>query len=272
VTDPAATPFPALLARPRDALVATDYDGTLAPIVQDPAQARPQPGAVEALAELAGLVGQVAVVTGRAALDAVEVGGLDRVPGLVVIGLYGAQRWSADGLVTVPPPPGLAEAERAVRALLAGPAAPTGARVETKGGSVAVHTRGTPDPDGSLRALEPPMADLARTHGLTLDRGRLVLELRAPGIDKGAALRSLVTDRTSFVLFAGDDLGDLPAFDLVAELVAGGRAGARVASASAEAPEVAAAADVVVDGPPGVVALLHALVAALRGAPGVQPG
>jgi len=76
----------ALLADPRHALVAADYDGTLAPIVARPQDARPQPGALPALSALAGEVGTVAVITGRPAADAVALGGLDTVPGLVVLG------------------------------------------------------------------------------------------------------------------------------------------------------------------------------------------
>ena len=76
----------ALVADPRHALVAVDFDGTLAPIVDRPADARPQPGALPALAALAGDVGTLAVITGRPAADAVARGGFAAVPGLVVIG------------------------------------------------------------------------------------------------------------------------------------------------------------------------------------------
>ena len=61
----------AMSADPGHALVATDYDGTLAPIVDDPAAAVPAPGAVAALAMLAGRAGTVAVITGRAAADVI---------------------------------------------------------------------------------------------------------------------------------------------------------------------------------------------------------
>jgi trehalose 6-phosphate phosphatase len=66
-------------------------------------------------------------------------------------------------------------------------------------------------------------------------------------------------------MFCGDDLGDLPAFAAVRELRAGGIPGCAVASASPESPQVAAAADLVVEGPAGVVALLAALAAQLGG-------
>jgi trehalose 6-phosphate phosphatase len=97
-----------------------------------------------------------------------------------------------------------------------------------------------------------------------------VLELRPHGIDKGAALQGLVAERTAgSVLFCGDDLGDLAAFAAVRSLRASGIPGCAVASASPEATAVAEAADVVVDGPSGVVALLESLAqAVLAGWPG----
>src|SRR2546422_145119 len=72
----------ALLAAPGRAVVALDFDGTLAPIVDDPDQARAHPGAVPALSRLAPRVGSVAVITGRPAALAVRYGGFAGVPGL----------------------------------------------------------------------------------------------------------------------------------------------------------------------------------------------
>src|SRR5262249_20796891 len=94
----------ALLADPGRALIALDFDGTLAPIVADPAQARALPEAVAALRSLGPLVGTLAVITGRPAGAAVSLGSLDQVPGIIVLGGYGRQRWQ-DGEVTSPPPP-----------------------------------------------------------------------------------------------------------------------------------------------------------------------
>ncbi|HME63860.1 MAG TPA: trehalose-phosphatase, partial [Streptosporangiaceae bacterium] len=79
----------ALLSRPQRALIGTDFDGTLAPIVDRPDQARAHPGAVPAITALAKAVGTVAVITGRPPADAVRLGGLDAVPGLIVLGHYG---------------------------------------------------------------------------------------------------------------------------------------------------------------------------------------
>jgi trehalose 6-phosphate phosphatase len=267
-----------LVADPGRAVLAVDYDGTLAPVVLDPSQAYPAPGAVQALADLAGRVGTLAVISGRPAVDVVRVGGLERVPGLVVLGLYGEQRWEGGQLTAPPPPSGLAAALAEVPAALtaAGPAA-VGASVETKGASFAVHVRAAADPAAALDLLRGPMGEVASRHGLALQPGRLVLELRRPGPDKGAALADLVAagatsaiGTPSAVLYVGDDHGDLPAFATVAALRRAGVPAWAVAAASPEAPEVAEAADVVVDGPAGVVALLRALVDLLSG-PAARP-
>ncbi|MGB6578883.1 MAG: trehalose-phosphatase, partial [Streptosporangiaceae bacterium] len=94
--------------------------------------------------------------------------------------------------------------------------------------------------------------------------GRFVIELRPPGVDKGTALTGLADERAArSVLFSGDDLGDLPAFAAVRSLRAGGIPGCAVASASAESPQVAAEADLVVAGPGGIVALLAAIAGQL---------
>ncbi len=105
------------------------------------------------------------------------------------------------------------------------------------------------------------MTALARAHGLEVHPGRLVLELRPPGYDKRGALLSLCDPLPSAVLFAGDDLGDLPAYDAVDELRSRGVAGVLVCSASDEGPpQLRERADVVVDGPAGVVELLRHLL------------
>src|SRR6185437_7385351 len=84
------------------ALVGLDFDGTLAPIVDDPARAAPAAGARDAIARLAARVGTVAIVTGRPAATAVEMLGLDRgVPLPVeVLGHYGLERWTPSGGIT----------------------------------------------------------------------------------------------------------------------------------------------------------------------------
>ena len=256
----------ALLADPADALVALDFDGTLSPIVPDPDDARAHPDVPPVLERLAGRGVRVAVVTGRPAQLAVDRGGLAGVPGLVVLGHYGLERWEGGRVTSPPDASAVAAARSRLPELLADLGAPEGTWVEDKGLAVAVHTRRAPDPSAALDLLWSPLQSLAAETGLVVEPGRLVLELRPPGADKGAALRSLVESaETSAVVFVGDDLGDLPAFDEVARLRAQGLPGLLVCSGSTEVTEVAQRADLVVDGPEGVAALLRALVARLGG-------
>ena len=141
----------ALLAGPQRALIGLDFDGTLSPIVADPRDARAQPGAAAALGALARRVGTVAIITGRPAATAVEYGGLADVPGLIVLGHYGFERWS-DGQVAVrPTPPGVVAARERLPGILASAGAPVGTWTEDKGHAVAVHTRRTADPDAADR-------------------------------------------------------------------------------------------------------------------------
>lgn len=238
--------------------MALDYDGTLAPIVARPSEAVPADGALDALRALSGRVGTLALVTGRPAAVVVELGALAEIPGLVVLGQYGAQRWSAGALTSAPALPGVEAARAALPGLLLG----SGAELEDKGLALVVHTRTTADPTGTLEALAPGVRELAARIGLEVHPGRFVLEVRPPGFDKRAALLSLCDPPPSAVLFAGDDLGDLPAYDAVDELRAAGVPGLLVCSGSTEGPEaLAERADLVVDGPAGVVALLRGLLA-----------
>lgn len=257
-------------------LVALDFDGTLAPIVDDPATAVIHPDAREVLTGLADQVLAVAVITGRPARQVLALGELDEVGDaigeagrkLVVLGQYGNERWTSTArrVVSPKPPAGLAGLIGDLPRLLR-EADATDAWVEEKGLAVAVHTRRTADPRGGFDRLLPVLTEAARARGLAVEPGRLVIEVRAPGMDKGRALRDLVEEcDAGAVVFVGDDLGDIPAFETAAELRAGGAAALLVCSGSDEESELAARADLVVDGPGGVMAFLRELTADLRAA------
>ncbi|MGW3913278.1 trehalose-phosphatase [Streptomyces sp. NPDC005070] len=269
VTSAGRDALEAILTRPARTVVALDFDGTLAPIVPDPDRARAHPDAVPALAALAPKVASVAVVTGRPAGVAVRHGGFAGVAGLehlVVLGHYGAERWDAvSGTVTAPAPhPGVAAVRAELPGFLDGIGAWQGTWIEEKGRAVAVHTRRAADPQAAFEALREPLGELAARHGLIVEPGRMVLELRPPGMDKGVALLEYVREiGAEAVLYAGDDLGDLPAFGAVDKLRSDGVPGLLVCSGSSEVAELAERADLVVDGPAGVVRLLAALAAAL---------
>ncbi|MGW3648441.1 trehalose-phosphatase [Streptomyces sp. NPDC000878] len=261
----------AVLAQPAGAVVVLDFDGTLAPIVADPEQARAHPETLPALSALAPHIASVAVLTGRPADVAVRLGGFAGVPGLehlTVLGHYGTERWdAATGTVSAPAPhPGVAAVRAELPGFLERLGVSQGTWVEEKGRAVAVHTRRAADPQAAFEALREPLADLATRHGLIVEPGRLVLELRPPGMDKGVALQEYVreTGATS-VVYAGDDLGDLPAFAAVEKLRQNGIPGLLVCSRNGteEVTELVERADLVVDGPAGVVRLLAALASRL---------
>ncbi|MCT6775086.1 trehalose-phosphatase [Streptomyces sp. CS7] len=258
----------AVLARPDRAVVALDFDGTLADIVPDPEQARAHPGTVEALAALAPKVAAIAVITGRPAGVAVRYGGFAGVPGLehlVVLGHYGAERWDAvTSTVHAPAPhPGVTAVRAELPGVLHEFGAWNGTWVEEKGQAVAVHTRRARDPQAAFESLRGPLGELAAKHGLIVEPGRLVLELRPPGMDKGVALAGFVAELDAeSVIYAGDDLGDLAAFAAVEKLRSEGPdgiPGLLVCSGSAEVPELAERADLSVPGPAAVVDFLAAL-------------
>lgn len=260
----------ALLAHPERAVIALDFDGTLAEIVPDPEKARAHEGTVAALGRLVPRLRAATVITGRPATVAVRLGGFADVPGLdhlTVLGHYGAERWeAATGTLHAPAPhPGVAAIQAELPGVLDASGVWHGTWIETaierKGGrAIAVHTRRATDPQGAFDQLRGPLSVLAERHGLIVEPGRLVLELRPPGMDKGVALAEWVRETgATTVLYAGDDLGDLAAFAAVEKLRSDGLTGLLVCSGSNEVTELADRADLVVDGPAGVVGLLGAL-------------
>jgi trehalose 6-phosphate phosphatase len=253
-----------IIRSPSQTLLASDFDGTLAPIVEDPERAYADPDAVAALGRLGERVGAIVVITGRPARTAVDLGRFRGVAGLdsmIVVGQYGVERWDAatDEYRVPPDPPQLssvaAELPKILDSLRLGEA-----RIEDKGRAIAVHTRSLPDPNAALADLADPLADLADRHGLVLTPGKSVWEIRTPGVDKGATLRAIVDETAArHVIFAGDDLGDLPAFRAVRELAAEGVDGLLVCSASTEEDALTELSDVIVDGPAGFAAWLNEL-------------
>ena len=266
-----ASPGDALLdevvADPSGTLLALDFDGTLAHVVDDPTTAFAQAHAVDALARLGPLIGQIAIITGRPVRQALELGGFADRTGLatlIISGQYGAERWDAStGETHEPEPP---PEVRRVADRLPGWLAEHGVdhvRVEDKGLAVAVHTRGLEE--GLLDGLAGPLAELAAEHDLSVEPGRQVIELRSHGTDKGVVLERLVEEvGARHVVFAGDDLGDLPAFDAVDRLRTRGLSGLLICSASDEQDALVARSDLVLDGPDAVAVWLEGLAEVLE--------
>jgi trehalose 6-phosphate phosphatase len=240
--------------RRSSALIALDFDGTLAPLVPDPAQSRLVAGVRPALDALAAAGVRVAVVTGRDAATVVELSGLGDLPGLDVEGIYGAQRWHDGQLDAVDEPAQLAQLRQRLPQIVE-PVA--GVWIEDKGLSLVVHARRTDDPAAAIDALRAAVTDLGAQLRLEVHPGRDVLELRLPGYDKGGALTRLIGRyQPTGVLYVGDDVGDLPAFDVVRQLREGGMAAWAGGISSADVPEVAEHADIALDGPDDVALLL----------------
>jgi trehalose 6-phosphate phosphatase len=257
---PLPAPLQPLAARPRESAVLVDFDGSISAIVADPASARAVPAARDALAELTGTFGTVAVVSGRPVEFLARA--ID-VSGLTFVGQYGLERM-VDGraVVDARAAPYLGavasaadELDRELPDLL----------VERKAGvAVTVHWRTAPDRE---RDAVDVVERVGRRHGLTVYTTKMARELRPPvPADKGTAVEMLVDGATG-ACFAGDDRGDLDAFATLERLAASGRLehAVRIAVGSAEAPaELLAQADVAVDGPTGLVSLLEDLAAATR--------
>jgi len=267
-TDRGREAMAAILADPGGTLLAVDFDGTLAPIVDDPEDAHADVDAVRAMGRLGSAIAKVAVVTGRPVRTALRLGAFDGVDGLgsmIILGQYGVERWdAASGETVVPPPPdGIAGFEDELPAVLA-EAGVQDARIEHKGRAVVLHTRGLDDADGAFERLRDPVTALAARHELVTEPGKQVWEVRGHGFDKGDAIRLLVEETGArHVIFAGDDLGDLPAFDAVEAMRADGRPGLLVCSASTEQDALADRADLVLDGTEDVAAWLSWLATQL---------
>jgi trehalose 6-phosphate phosphatase len=237
-------------------LVALDFDGTLAPLVPDPATSRPVPGAVAALTELAASGAQVAIITGRDARTVVGLGGLDRIPRLIVAGLYGLEWWQDGQLSTVETPAVIHRLRDALPEALR--AADPGLWLEDKRLSLVVHARRSDDPAAALRTVRPAVERIAAGEPIEVHDGHQVLELRLPGHDKGRALRELI-ERTgrAAVVFAGDDLGDLPAFAVVAERARAGRRAVSIGVTGDPESAVASQAMRTVPGPADALAAVQ---------------
>lgn len=198
----------------RGASLFLDFDGTLVEIAADPA-------AVEVTSELRSLLtvlqerldGRVAVLTGRAA-DDVEAK-LQPVR-MVLGGSHGLEtRINGASAVRVERPRGLDEAISKLRVLQRRYA---GVLVEEKPLGVAVHYRQAP---GAEAACREAATEAARSCGLELQPGKMVFELKPPGGNKGAALRSIMEEpgfAGTVPVFLGDDLTDEPGFEAARQL------------------------------------------------------
>ncbi len=248
--------------RPQRAGLFLDFDGTLSEIVPVPADARALEGVPELLRALSRRYAVVAVVSGRSAEQLARWLGRD----IEIWGTHGAERASgAEVEIAAEVAPYLdamrearAEAERRLSEL-----GIDGLELEDKRVMLALHYRRSPNRTAARAALLDLARSLSEDRGFVVGEGRLVIEVRPPAeISKArVVLRRTQEQDLQAVAFFGDDAVDLPAFDALDQLAERGLATARVAVNSDEAPGgLIDRADVVVEGPAGVLRLLRELV------------
>lgn len=236
------------------ALIATDFDGTLAPISPNPNTVEPIPGARECLTRLSELAAEVAIVSGRN----VEYLYQYFPTGVTLVGLYGLESWK-DGQITYHSNAGVWRETMADVATAARLRGPDGMRVELKGLSITLHYREHPE---LADAVEEYSKVAAASAGLRRRPARMSFELHPPiDEDKGTVLSRLASAYTGPVVYCGDDVGDIPGFDALDQIAATGRTVLRVAVVSGEmSPELSSRADLLVEGTEGALALLNRFV------------
>lgn len=250
--EPARERLRPITAQPSGTVLAFDFDGTLSPIVSDPADAVLADGVRQLLHDLHATYRRVVLVSGRPLSFLAGV-----VPGEVdVVALYGLEGRN-DGVTWEHSVAGAWREAVADVAAVARARLPAGVNVELKGLSLTLHFRNAPDAEAAVLALAREQA--ARS-GLEQRSAKQSVELHPPvPVDKGTSLHDLARGATG-VLFAGDDHGDLLGFDALDQLAAAGVAAVKVAVASAESPpELVDRADIVVSPGDEVLALLSAL-------------
>ena len=236
----AASPLAQLAEDPSHAAILLDVDGTLAPIVERPEDARVPDEVKSELARLAGRYGLVACISGRPGDVAAKL-----------VGVGGIRYVGEPGLELDPEAEAWAEKLQAFAGTVRWPAE------EGKRFSLSFHYRTAADQDAARAELEQ-VAVRALAEGFRPRWGRKVLEIRPPlDVDKGTAVQRLLDEAgLRRALYAGDDTTDLDAFRGLDGL----EVAVRVAVASDEAPdELGRAADLVVGSPEALADLLRQL-------------
>ncbi|MHB8657017.1 MAG: trehalose-phosphatase [Solirubrobacteraceae bacterium] len=263
-----ALPYAALeplRCAPERSAVLLDIDGTLAPIVENAADATVPEATRQLLIRVARRYRVVACVSGRRASEARAMVAIGTI---TYLGSHGAELLEA-GWTEAVLDAALQEWARRIQDF--GREADTPdlrrrrVRIEDKGAIVAFHWRGAPDEQAARSAIDA-IAQRAADSGLRTHWGRKVLEVRPPvRIDKGAGIVSLLSgEQLDTAIYIGDDETDLDAFRALGELVQEGRLRCAICvgvRSDDGPPAIVSEADVVVDGPAGVCELLAALVA-----------
>jgi trehalose 6-phosphate phosphatase len=201
------------IARSPVVLVATDFDGTLAPIVGDPAKAEAERESIVALKALAAMPQtHVAVISGRSLADLSHF--VSEAQDAHLVGSHGSEFEA--GFVAPLPPERRKLLDQTIELLKQASSRLPGSMVEEKPASVAFHYRNA-DEEASAAAVGQLLARFTSTPGLYVRHGKKVVELSVVKTDKGAALQRLRQRLgATCVLFLGDDVTDEDAFAALA--------------------------------------------------------
>lgn len=231
-------PPPNLDAIPSAALF-LDFDGTLVDLAETPDAVSVDPDLAALMTRLTDrLEGRVAIVSGRdvATIESLFGGGV----GVAISGSHGLEIALPDGTRHIAERP--AALDRITVEMTDFAAARAGVLVERKPLGAALHYRRAPDAETDAVALA---TELAAAHDLHLQTGKMMIEIRVAGADKGTALDRLMTFAPMaghHPLFLGDDDTDEPA--MIAARNGGGCGiligAARATAASWRLPNVAA--------------------------------
>lgn len=205
-------------ARARSLLLATDFDGVLAPFEADPMEATPAPGTIDELRSLAEMPGvHVAVVSGRDLETLRALTGIGEDEPIVLIASHGAESSSAAvrsameaAAVTPEDEVNLATLRNDITTLVEERHPRAG--VEFKAAAVVVHTRGLPR-DVSDAAIADARRVALDHPGVKVLKGKSVLELSVSHADKGSAVTAFGRDVGATArIYLGDDVTDEDAF------------------------------------------------------------
>lgn len=265
---PGAARVRAVAAAARRALGTTpsglfvDVDGTLSRIAPRPDEATVSPSTRRALERLATTVDVVAAVTGRGVADARALVGTDAIG---YVGNHGLERWHAGTTSYHPLAAPYVDRIGTVLQALAAAVSVSGLVLENKGPSASIHYRLAPGPSAARTALLAALDPLLAEAGLRITEGRLVINILPPvGVDKGTAIKELVTERRlRGIVFLGDDVTDVDALRSLRRLRdAHGLTTLGIGVWSPEGPpEIVEAADLLLHGVAEVERLLRALAA-----------
>jgi len=223
----------------------TDIDGTISEIAPYPDEAWVSPICREQLAVISRQLELVAAISGRTAIEARDMIGID---GMVYIGNHGLERWE-DGVVKLVEglrgyPEKVVAARYELRTLLK----MDGIAFEDKGVALAIHYRRCPDRESARRSILETIRASAIAGDFQTVEGKMVVELRPHlRVNKGTAVEALVKGyRLKSGIYLGDDISDVRAFKVMHQ---GGIQGLALAVIGEETPrQVAMEADYTLDG------------------------